>query len=115
MVDGPTEQYFPHSGIVHKTFNEALGGQISPVSAFINFVGKETPGGAHTDNRETIYWQCIGKSTWQIYDSYESKDPSFQIDLNPGDVIFVGESVVHRVVTEEPRAALGFQFRQNMI
>lgn len=113
MVDNPNLDYFPESKPLHDLFNEALGGEISPVSAFINFIGGEESGGAHTDSRETIYWQCIGQATWQLYRSIGDRDPYIQYDLAPGDVIFVADKIVHSVRADFPRAALGFQYRPN--
>ena len=113
MVDGPDQDYYPESQPVHDIFNEALGGEISPVSAFINFIGKERPGGAHTDNRETIYWQCIGEAIWHIFSTLEDRNPIAEYILQPGDVIFVAEGVIHQIRADMPRAALGFQYRPN--
>jgi mannose-6-phosphate isomerase-like protein (cupin superfamily) len=113
MVDGPTQHYYPESQAVHDIFNEALNTEISPVSAFINFIGREKAGGAHTDNRETIYWQCIGEAVWHIYDSLEDRYPRAEYVLQPGDVIFVAEGVIHQVRADQPRAAIGFQYRPN--
>lgn len=113
MVDTPSVEYFPESQPLHDLFNEALNDEISPVSAFINFIGGEKSGGAHVDSRETIYWQCIGQATWQIYRSIEDRHPYTEYDLNPGDVIFVADKIVHSVKADFPRAALGFQYRPN--
>ncbi len=113
MVDGPSQDYFPESQAVHDIFNEALGDEISPVSAFINFIGRERSGGAHVDNRETIYWQCIGEAVWNIYETLEDKYPLAQYILQPGDVLFVAEGVLHEVRADRPRAAIGFQYRPN--
>lgn len=113
MVDNPGIDIFPESKYLRDLLGEAVGGEVLPVSAFINFVGGERPGGAHIDNRETIYWQCIGRAVWQIYASYEDQHPTHQYTLEPGDVIYVAEGVIHQIRAEEPRAALGFQYRQN--
>lgn len=113
MVDGPTQKYFPESQAVHDIINEAIDGEISPVSAFINFIGREKPGGAHIDNRETIYWQCIGQAVWHIYENYDDKYPLAEYVLEPGDVIYVAEGVIHQIRADQPRAALGFQYRPN--
>jgi hypothetical protein len=113
MVDGPRQDHFPESKAVYDIFNEALDAEISPVSAFINFIGKERPGGVHIDNRETIYWQCIGKATWRIYENHDDKVPVLEYTLEPGDVIYVAEHVNHQIRADEPRAAIGFQYRPN--
>lgn len=120
MVSNPSDKAFPQSRAVRDVFNEVLEDEIWPVSAFVNFLGGEKPIAPHCDYRETVYWQCQGKVTWKIYkgenidqeNTYGLK-PEMVLELEPGDVIFVGFLVGHSVVTPGPRAAIGFQHKQD--
>jgi hypothetical protein len=120
MVGSPEEEYFPQITEITNTFSELLGGEVLPVSAFINFIGKEKPIAPHCDMRETVYWQCQGTALWRIYaespineHNVGSVKPVAEHLLHPGDVIYVGREVGHSVVTDEPRCAIGFQYNQD--
>ena len=120
MVSNPSDRAFPQSRILRDVFEELLEDEIWPVSAFVNFLGGEKPIAPHRDPRETIYWQCQGSVTWKIYKQEKLHDdyayglkPDMELKLEPGDVIFVGYEVGHSVVTPGPRAAIGFQHKQN--
>jgi hypothetical protein len=120
MVSNPSDKAFPQSRLVRDVFNELLEDELWPVSAFVNFLGGEKPIAPHCDYRETVYWQCQGNVTWKIYkeenidqeNTYGLK-PEMELQLEPGDVIFVGFLVGHSVVTPGPRAAIGFQHKQD--
>lgn len=112
MVDGPNPEYFSETLPIHDLFSKVFGGTLATTSAFINFVGKEESGGAHSDgNRDTLYWQCIGEARWQIHKNLDQKEDPIEYLLLPGDVIYVGPNVVHRVSADIPRAGIGFQYK----
>jgi hypothetical protein len=120
MVSNPSDQVFPQTKAVREVFDELLEDNIWPVSAFVNFLGGEKPIEPHCDYRETVYWQCQGKVTWKIYKRENVEQgspygiqPEMELHLEPGDVIFVGFLVGHSVVTPGPRAAIGFQHKQD--
>jgi hypothetical protein len=120
MVSNPNDKVFPQSRIVRDVFNELLEDELWPVSAFVNFLGGEKPIAPHCDMRETVYWQCQGKVTWKIYKQENINEeraygikPDMELHLEPGDVVFVGFMVGHSVVTLGPRAAIGFQHKQD--
>lgn len=120
MVSTPDNEFFPQIDEITDDFSELLGGEVLPVSAFINFIGKEKPIAPHCDMRETVYWQCQGTALWRIYKespinehNVGSVKPVAEYLLHPGDVIYVGREVGHSVVTNEPRCAIGFQYRQD--
>lgn len=120
MVRSPYPEDFPEINGITELFGELLGGEVLPVSSFINFVGGEKPIAPHCDMRETVYWQCQGTALWRIYaekpinDSNVNKvEPVAEYLLYPGDIIYVAREVGHSVVTTEPRAAIGFQYKQD--
>jgi len=120
MVSSPSDDFFPQITEIMETFSDLLGGEVLPVSAFINFIGKEKPIAPHCDMRETVYWQCQGTALWKIYKESPINDhnvgyvqPVAEYLLQPGDVIYVGREVGHSVVTNEPRCAIGFQYKQD--
>jgi hypothetical protein len=120
MVRSPFIEDFPEMQEIQDTFGEVLGGEILPVSSFINFIGGEKPIAPHCDMRETVYWQCQGTAIWKIYAESPINEfnmnivkPVAEYKLYPGDIIYVGREVGHSVVTLEPRAAIGFQFQQD--
>lgn len=120
MVSNPSDKAFPQSRALRDVFDSLLEEGLWPVSAFVNFLGGEKPIAPHCDSRETVYWQCQGKVVWKIYKEENINDekaygvkPEMELELEPGDVVFVGYMVGHSVVTPGPRAAIGFQHKQN--
>lgn len=121
MVSNPSDKMFPQTKVVREVFDSILEQEIWPVSAFVNFLGGEKLSAPHCDSRETIYWQCQGIVTWKLYKqenivgqeyAYGLK-PEMEIELEAGDVLFVGYMVGHSVYTPGPRAAIGFQHKQD--
>lgn len=102
--------FFPQCDDILSFFDKIMGEPGSGVSAFINFVGKESPINIHPDRRDTLYWQCIGSTTWNIYPDEKNLSQFKSFILNPGDVIFVPKGVSHTVLTGEPRAAIAFSY-----
>lgn len=98
---------------VYEIFEDIFNGELAPVSAFVNIIGGEKPGEAHHDERETIFWQCIGSSEWTVYeDPTESKYEvsslkiKNQFVLNPGDILYLKNKGIHSVKNYGPRAAI---------
>lgn len=102
--------FFPQSSDVLDFFDSLIGEPGHGVSSFINFVGKEQPITIHPDRRDTLYWQCIGSTTWNVYQNDNDLSQFKSFVLNPGDVIFVPKGVSHTVITGEPRAAIAFSY-----
>lgn len=103
-VRNPEAFGFSHLKEVTDIFDEVLGEKGYPVSAFINFVGKEKPIKMHIDNRISVYWQCQGSALWQI--SSGPNQPVLEYRVEPGDVMYVPKHVLHSVVTDTPRSAI---------
>lgn len=58
----------------------------------------------HTDPHDTIHWDYIGESLWNIYD----ENGTHQYHLMPGDVIYVSTEVHHEVHSITKRAGIIF-------
>jgi ribosomal protein L16 Arg81 hydroxylase len=100
---------------VYETFKDIFSNELLPISAFVNIIGGEKPGEAHHDERETIFWQCIGTSEWTVYEDpaegkYEvaSLKIKNQFVLNPGDILYLKNRGIHSVKNYGPRAAIAF-------
>lgn len=100
---------FSEASDLMSAFSEATGDDIYPVSVFINFVGNEYDVPAHSDNRETIFWQCIGRTVWHVYP--DGSEFPMTYELNPGDVIYIPKGIRHAVDIFEPRASIAFGYK----
>ncbi len=99
---------------------DILQGGPHPVGVFINFADEGFKVPAHGDNRETIFWQCIGTTTWNIYTPKVGRDgrrlegPGSEstligsYEMGPGDVLYIGHWVEHEVIVKGPRAGIAF-------
>lgn len=115
QIPDPQKTDFPQTIELYDKLEPYIG-EIRPSMGFVNFVGGETPLSVHLDFRETIYWQCIGSSIWQIWDNISEErknhpDPENAVLLeeyllHPGDVIYIAANTYHTVLTPNPRAAL---------
>lgn len=109
------KEFFPEAEDIYKTFGEIFNKEICPVGAFINIVGGEEPGAPHSDERETVFWQCQGESEWTIYETPASKKylpADLKIDkvinLRPGDVLYLKNGGIHSVKNRAHRASIAF-------
>jgi hypothetical protein len=111
---GPNNKHlFPEADQLILFFDEVMQSDSFSPSAFLNFVPNNKPIGVHADFRDTVYWQCIGKSEWQIH----SRDNSGEYEsypMEPGDVIFVPQYALHTVITNEPRAAIAIGYNHKI-
>ena len=100
------------------SLGEILNGGPVSTGAFVNFAVEGFNVPLHGDDRDTIFVQCIGKTTWTLYASIYH-DPGLDktghsthlatITLDPGDMIYIGHRVQHSVEIIEPRAGLAFK------
>jgi hypothetical protein len=112
---GNLEEEFVQSAYVAKVLSEITGdilnGGPRPIGTFLNFAAEGFKVPAHGDNRETIFWQCIGTSTWTVATPRENGAKSehiMTIDMKPGDILYVGHWVQHSIEVTEPRAGIAF-------
>ncbi len=96
---------------------EILQGGPHPVGVFVNFADEGFKVPAHGDDRETIFWQCIGTTTWNIYTPKNGPDGRrlpgestliVSVDMGPGDILYIGHWVEHEVIISGPRAGIAF-------
>ena len=99
----PNEIFYPQMKQLYSFFNLIFKQEGFPVGAYFNLIGKESPVQIHKDKRETIYWQCGGKTQWQIFDKNGTMNT---YDLYPGDIIYIPQGLEHSVITNEPRTAI---------
>ena len=95
-----------------KLFSSATGKNIYPASVFINFISNEYNVPKHHDKRETLFWQCIGKTVWRVYPPSSEFPVSYT--LEPGDIIYIPKGVEHEVIIEEPRASIAFGYENEV-
>lgn len=105
-----TDKFYPQLNYATSLLENWYGDTHDNAFALMNFVGNEAPVQVHMDRRDSFYWQCIGSSIWEIFDSADSASPTESHTLTPGDVIFVPEGMYHRIVTPEARAAISICF-----
>jgi hypothetical protein len=92
------------------TFDKVFNFNGDLTAAYINFVGNIHDVNIHSDERDMIYWQCIGSSEWKVYLDKEDQSPRSYI-LNPGDVLVSPAETLHSVIADMPRAALVFAYK----
>jgi mannose-6-phosphate isomerase-like protein (cupin superfamily) len=105
-VHNPTTNFYPEINLFFDIFNKAIPYSGTPLAAYINF-SKEEASNPHFDKKDHLYWQCIGSTQWKFY-----KDDKLieNVEVNPGDVVYIPAGVVHDVLTNGPRAALQFKY-----
>lgn len=95
-----------------KLFTDSTKKEVYPASVFVNFVANEYNVPRHCDKRETIFWQCIGKTFWHVYPP-ESEFP-VSYNLEPGDILYIPKGIDHEVIVKEPRAAIAFGYENEI-
>jgi hypothetical protein len=88
---------------------------------FVNFAVEGFNVPLHGDDRDTLFWQCIGKTRWTLYSPLladiedrehgveEESHHLLTVELEPGDLIYIGHRVRHAVEIIEPRAGIAFK------
>ena len=95
------------------TLREILGEIIDygphPVGCFYNFAAEGFKVPPHGDDRETFFWQCQGKTTWNVYPPNSRGVEWLRIgsyDMESGDLLYLGHWVEHEVLITGPRAGI---------
>lgn len=107
----PETNYLYQNKNVIDIFDKVFEYEGELTASYINFVGNITPLNIHKDERDMVYWQCIGKSEWYVYPNGSDNEPEIHV-LNPGDILVSPAGTVHAVVTDSPRAALVFAYKE---
>ncbi len=58
----------------------------------------------HKDNSDVWFWQCIGKTKWEIFES----DTIYSYILEPGDFIYVPKNMFHKTTPLSSRVGISF-------
>ena len=103
---------FPKYLEVFQTLKNSIEKDVYPVSVFVNFIANEYNIPKHSDKRETLFWQCIGKTFWHVYPPSSEFPVSYT--LEPGDILYVPKGVEHEVIIEEPRASIAFGYENEI-
>lgn len=112
MVDSDLDSpFFPEQYKIIEKLDSLMPSPAYQTFTLVNFVGGEKPVNIHEDPRHSFYWQCQGNSIWKSY-TYEDQQfiPLQEIEVSPGDIIFVPNGVFHTVETPEPRTAMSFMY-----
>ena len=100
---------------------EILNGGPRSTGTFVNFAVEGFNVPSHGDDRATIFLQCIGSTRWTLrspaladiegreHDLTEGDQHLLTVELEPGDLIYIGHRVRHAVEIFEPRAGIAFK------
>lgn len=106
-------KFFPEVQEMVKIFNEVYNEKENGGGTFINIVGNGMNVPLHEDDIDSVFWQCQGNTTWEIFLNKEDKNPMQTINVNPGDVVVVPVGVLHRLSPNVARAAIAFRYNRN--
>ena len=81
----------------------------------------EHPFGIHYDNSHNIIVQCEGETNFKVWDIIKDKDqpqsnmsitdtPLLDVDMKPGDAIWIPKSYPHLATSHTPRISVSFPF-----
>lgn len=105
-VENMSDDSFPELDMKSEFIKSMHKGETIGQFAAISFTKHEPTTGKHSDPVDVFYWQCIGDVEWTLY--YNDIEESFI--LNPGDIIYVPEGIIHEVKSLTPRASISFMF-----
>ena len=60
--------------------------------------------GKHKDDSDVWFWQCIGKTKWEVFES----NNIHTYTLEPGDFIYISRNTFHKVTPLSPRVGISF-------
>jgi hypothetical protein len=77
-----------------------------PAIIMTEVLGEGSGLGPHEDPCEQIHWSCVGETYWTVF-RFDGTEVSYT--LNPGDVIFLPDSMKHGVKSlTVPRAGIAY-------
>ncbi len=79
------------------------------------------PFGIHFDKQNNVIVQCEGETNFKVWDKVEdenqkpyqmniSEDPILDVDMQPGDAIWIPKSFPHLATSNTPRMSVSFPF-----
>ena len=84
-------------------------------------VNIDHPFGIHFDKQHNVIVQCEGETNFKVWDKVEdedqkpnqmniSEDPILDVDMQPGDTIWIPKSFPHLATSNTPRMSVSFPF-----
>ena len=84
-------------------------------------VNVDHPFGIHFDKSHNVIVQCEGETNFKVWDKVEdenqqpyqmsiSEDPILDVDMQPGDAIWIPKSFPHLATSHTPRMSVSFPF-----
>jgi hypothetical protein len=96
---------YPYKGLPEIiNFLKTLNLEPFVTMSLMNFADSQKTTSRHSDNCLIFYVQAVGSAKWCIL----VDDLEKEFVLEPGDVIFVPDGLMHEIVPLMPRAALSF-------
>lgn len=71
---------------------------------YISLSKKSKTFGKHKDCSDVWFWQCIGKTNWEVFENNQI----YSYILDPGDFIYVPKNIFHNVIPMSPRVGISF-------
>ena len=105
--------FFPEAKDLVKIFNEVYNEEDNGGGTFVNIVGNGMTVPLHQDDIDSVFWQCQGNTTWEIFLDKEDNQPIQKINVKPGDVVVVPVGVLHMLNPNVARAAIAFRYNRN--
>lgn len=112
VARGGEYTFFPQARKLSNIFNEVYGEYDNQGATFMNVVGNGMSVPLHEDDIDSVFWQCQGNTTWEIFLTREDEFPVQKIDVTPGDVVVVPVGVLHQLNPNVARAAIAFRYNE---
>ena len=89
-------------GQIQKLENRNANADFADAHMYMGLTAKSESIGKHHDDCEVIFWQCIGRTEWDV-------DNTTYI-LEPGDCLYIPKGMMHEVKSLSPRMGISFGF-----
>jgi len=84
------------------------------------------PFGIHFDTQQNVIVQCEGQTNFKVWDEVEDKsikcdrmelndDPILDVDMNPGDAIWIPKYYPHLATSKTPRLSVSFSQKHKTV
>ena len=90
--------------ILEKIKNNNLSCKNLSAHMYISLSERSKTFGKHKDTSDVWFWQCIGKTKWEIFES----DTIYSYILKQGDFIYVPRGMFHKTTPLSPRVGISF-------
>ena len=90
--------------ILEKIKNNNMTCENLSAHMYISLSQRSKTFGKHKDDSDVWFWQCIGKTKWEIFES----DIIYSYILEPGDFIYVPKNIFHKTTPLSSRVGISF-------